>query len=201
MHHDSISNQEDHMAGTGREVAGKLFIAGVGVVLSTFMFMPIGALGQQRGPVSVITEKLGQAVSSVYNSATSAAFTISRIEPNVRDNQVSIHFTDNVDFRNLRNNLKFIPPVPLEWHNSLFDGKTNVLVLRGHFKPGQRYALILPQDYKSAYGKTYAKGVTSFAMPDRPSELAYLEQGSVIERDSRQMLQDRKSTRLNSSHQ
>ncbi len=160
------------------------------------------------GPLKTMAEpslstKIGDAVSSVYNSAVGATFTITKINANLGEDtkqttrkrararrdrdSLDITFSDRCDFGELRRSLKFIPPVQIQWSSSTFR-TDNVLALRGVFTPGQRYVLVLPPDFKSSNGKTYAKTVSSFTMPDRESDIAFLDSGSVIERNSKQML-------------
>jgi uncharacterized protein YfaS (alpha-2-macroglobulin family) len=136
-----------------------------------------------------ITTKIKDAFSSVYNSATHAGgFTIIKIVPDTKNGLIQIYFSEPCTIQDLKSNLKFIPPVSLDIHNSSFVRDTNILTLRGQFQPGQRYVVILPPTFKSANGKIYQKGVAGFTMPDRESDIAFLDQGTVIERNSRQML-------------
>ncbi len=128
------------------------------------------------------------AASSVYNRVTGAEFTISKIAPDIKNGLIQIYFTAPCTIQEIRSSLKFIPPVPVDFYNSSFVRDTNILTLRGQFQPGQRYAIILPPTFKSTNGKTYKRGVAGFMMPDRDSDIAFLDQGTVIERNSRQML-------------
>jgi hypothetical protein len=57
----------------------------------------------------------------------------------------------------------------------------------GRFEPGRKYTIFLPDDF-SCNGRKYVRSVTSFTMPDLPPRVAFGEKGSVIERDSRQIL-------------
>ena len=162
------------------------------------MFSPVAAPAEPS-----LTTKLGDALSSVYNNAIRATFTISKIEVSPGEDanrtarkrvrvkrdrdSVAITFTDRCSLDDLRKNLKFIPPVQVQWHQSVLSDQ-NVLMVRGVFSPGQRYTLILPPGFKSASGKAYVRNVASFAMPDRDPDITFLEQGTVLERNSRQML-------------
>lgn len=170
------------MEGPVRGFRARLFVL-VCLIIALLSAGPPEAKGQGG-----IIQKMGEAAASVYNSAAGASFTISKIEPKNSEHIVRIFFTDSCDMETLRRDLKFIPPVPLEWYNSNFSRETNMLTLRGQFKPGQRYVLVLPPQFKSAYGRIYARGVAGFTMPDRDAEIAFYDQGSVIERNSRQML-------------
>lgn len=166
------------------------------VLLSAILFIA----GVFNGPSIAdaqggVSGAIGDAVSSLYNTATGATFTITKIEAvaegrapyKKRGEHVAIHFSERCRIEDLRRNLKFIPPVPLQWHDSTVTDQ-NVLMLTGQFNPGQRYIVVLPPSFKSSNGKAYAKGVTSFTMADRAPEIAFYEEGSVIERSSRQML-------------
>ncbi len=167
-----------------------------GILLSAILFLAGVCIGPSIADAQGgIPGAIGDAFSSIYNSATGATFTITKIETATEGQapykkwgeHIAIHFSERCRIEDLRRNLKFIPPVPLQWHSSTVTDQ-NVLILTGQFKPGQRYIVVLPPAFKSANGKTYAKGVTSFAMADRAPEIAFYEQGSVIERNSRQML-------------
>ena len=146
------------------------------VMIGSLLLAPSGATAETG-----LTTKISDALSSVYNSATRATFTITRIDPLPAQNSVNIQFTDACRLEDLRDNLKLIPPAPLEWHNSFFARDKNLLTLRGHFTPGQRYAIVLSPKFTSATGKNYARGQASFTMPDRNPDIAFLQQGSVIE--------------------
>lgn len=170
----------------------RFFSAAAVLLLAVLLAGPAPDVAAQSG----IAGSIGDAFSSVVNSATGATFTITRIDSRTSAarghekgdrESVAIHFSERVKLEDLRRSLKFIPPVPLQWHSSTVTDK-NVLQLAGRFKPGQRYVLVLPPAFKSANGKAYAKGVTAFTMADRDPQIAFHEQGSVIERNSRQML-------------
>ncbi len=159
------------------------------VVCSILLMIGVLVTGPPEGRAeNALTTKIAGAVSSVYNSATGATFTISRIEPKISEHRVFLYFTDTCGMEDLRRNLKFIPPVPIEWYSSSFSRETNVLMLQGQFQPGQRYTLILPPQFASANNKIFEKSVAGFIMPDRDPDIAFLDQGTVIERNSRQML-------------
>lgn len=160
----------------GKKFAPFLFVV---VVLLT----PLTADGQE-GWGTTLTTKMKELAASLLNKG---AFTIAKIEPNPKDNSILIYLTDHCGLYELRQNLRLIPPAPLQWNNSSVS-EQNILTLRGNFKPGRQYVVILPPDFKSANGRTYTKNVNSFTMPDRQPEITFLGQGNVIERDSRQML-------------
>ncbi len=153
------------------------------ICIAFYSLSPPTALTQESASPT-FKSKIMRAASSVVDVGS---FTVSKIEPRPGENMVLIHFTDLCSIQELRGNLKLLPPAPIEWYNSTITNQ-NILYLRGSFRYGQEYRIILPQGFRSSSGRTYAKGVTAFTMPNRPAELAFLEQGSVIERDSRQML-------------
>ncbi|MEK6743752.1 MAG: alpha-2-macroglobulin family protein [Nitrospirota bacterium] len=179
----------------GRIRNGRAWIPVMVLVAAGLLFGAAPPAGAQGG----IAGSIGNAVSSIVNSATGATFTITKIDarsaakrgqaPEARGERqsVAIHFSERCRIEDLRRNLKFIPPVPLQWNTSTVTDQ-NVLLLMGQFKPGQRYVVVLPPAFKSANGKTYAKGIAAFTMADRDPEIAFYEQGSVIERNSMQML-------------
>ncbi len=131
-------------------------------------------------------KQLGEA-ATVLQFSQGPTFTIAQIEGLPKERQMRVQFTDRCEIASLRRNLKFLPPVPVAWHNSNFS-KDNILTLPGNFKPGQKYVLVLPEQFKSDNDRAFTKGVMTFTMPDLPSQISYLERENVIERDSRQML-------------
>jgi len=114
-------------------------------------------------------------------------FTISKVDTDPKAGKIMLHFTDTVTTSSLEEGLKIYPPVNVHWYEAELSGD-NVVTLHANFRPGQTYKLTLPDDYASANNKPYKKGVSSFDMPNLPPELALPEPGTVIERDSRQML-------------
>ncbi|MFZ3089410.1 MAG: MG2 domain-containing protein [Nitrospirota bacterium] len=140
-------------------------------------------------PSSKDPDKNSEKKEPVKVSDSKETFTISHIEARpARENNVIITFTDYCDLSILRQNLKLIPPAPLQWHNSSVSTDTNILALRGSLKAGQKYMIVLPEGLRCSSERRYKRGLNIFTVPDIASELAFLEQGSVIERNSRQML-------------
>lgn len=160
---------------------------GKGKLLALLLLSVLLSFAHSADAENVFTTRIKDAVSSVYNTATGATFSITKIQPITSINRVDIYFSDACRLDDLSRSLKLIPPAPVDWYRSGFSRESNVLTLNGHFIPGQRYTIVLPPDFKSAGGKSYNKGVTGFVMPDRDSDIDFLEQGSVIERNSRQM--------------
>ncbi len=140
-------------------------------------------------PSSKAPDKNSEKKEPVKVSDSKEAFTISHIEARpARENSVIITFTDYCDLSILRQNLKLIPPAPLQWHSSNVSIDSDILTLRGSFKAGQKYMIVLPEGLRCSSERRYKRGLNTFTVPDIASELAFLEQGSVIERSSRQML-------------
>lgn len=124
---------------------------------------------------------------SPVSGQNNQTFTITKIEQDLPQRTVFIQFTDKVNIYELQKNLRLVPPVHLYWYNSTVTDQ-NVLILRGAFKPGQRYNLFIPEGFKSINGRPYTKGVSSFTMPDIKPEIAFLSEGSTVELRSRQLL-------------
>ena len=112
-------------------------------------------------------------------------FTISKIEPNLKEGFISITFTEACDFNNLKNSLKVFPPARLNWHNSY--SNNNVVSIKGEFKAGQDYTVVIPENLECK-GRKYTKTLSAFRMPDVEPEIHFVENETVIERDSRQMI-------------
>lgn len=117
---------------------------------------------------------------------TAPRFTITRIEPDAANNRLLVTFNRPVDIKLLQEHLRVFPYASVWWHRSKQLTPTKVL-LQGRFQPGRRYVLSLPEDFAVA-GVPYRKGVNSFVMPDLPPRVVFAEPGTVIERDSRQMV-------------
>lgn len=148
-------------------------------------FLVLSALAAAEGGMM---GTIGRALSSFSGQSTGETFTISRIEPDVRSSQVRLHFTDRVEEGSLRTSMKFIPPVNVQWANVLSSTKGMTVVVQGGFKPGEQYSVVLPPNFRSAGGRTYVRTGAGFTMPDLDPEISFFEQGSLIERNSRQML-------------
>ncbi|MGA1874747.1 MAG: alpha-2-macroglobulin family protein [bacterium] len=114
----------------------------------------------------------------------SETFTITRIEPSLKDRSVTVTFTRSCDQKGLRDALRIFPPVALHWYQSYTTG--NELHLRGDFKAGQEYVITFNR--KVFCNGLYIESLHSFKMPDLDPSIDFAEEGSVIERDSRQML-------------
>jgi uncharacterized protein YfaS (alpha-2-macroglobulin family) len=113
-------------------------------------------------------------------------FTILKIEPDVKNEEVRIHFSHPLPHDLLKHNLKLLPRVKINWKKSPLS-KEGVLTLRGDFHYGIGYVINLPEDLKFG-GRSYQPTLTTFSLPDRLPKVEFVEKKSVIERDSRQLL-------------
>jgi uncharacterized protein YfaS (alpha-2-macroglobulin family) len=113
------------------------------------------------------------------------SFTISNIEPNLKENTVKITFTDKCSIDSLKGVLKIFPPIRINWHGS--STHENSVFIKGEFKAGQDYTVIIP-DTLECSGRKYNKTINTFKMPDLPSEIHFEEKEAVLELKSRQMI-------------
>jgi hypothetical protein len=113
-------------------------------------------------------------------------FTIVKVEPDVKKEEVRIFFSHPLPFYVLEHNLRLLPRIRIDWKKSSLDEK-GVLTLQGDFKFGLGYVIILPDDLW-VNGLTYRKTVNTFFLPEGLPKVEYVETRSVIERDSRQLL-------------
>jgi uncharacterized protein YfaS (alpha-2-macroglobulin family) len=102
--------------------------------------------------------------------------------------EIVLHLSAPCDAANIAGALKILPPVAhqrevLQVHQ---DAPDRVRV-PGRFEPGKKYTVFLPDDFVCG-GRKYSRSATSFTMPDLPSKITFREKGSVVERDSRQIL-------------
>lgn len=124
----------------------------------------------------------GKEVQAIAGKNT---FTITAIEPDAAQRRIGITFSQPCDPKVLRANLKIFPPVQLHWNYNDVQGSS--LGLRGEFAPGQHYRILLPETTVCAE-RNYAPILTTFRMPDLAAKIAFAGPGTVIERDSREML-------------
>jgi len=112
-------------------------------------------------------------------------FTIEKIEPSDRHDTVDLRFTANCQIYVFQDKLKVFPPVELSWSESKM--VNNTLNLKGKFRRGEHYAIFIPDDTYCA-GYNYKETATTFQMPERLPSVEFAMPGTVIERDSRQMV-------------
>ncbi|MBM4300755.1 MAG: hypothetical protein FJ121_04370 [Deltaproteobacteria bacterium] len=113
-------------------------------------------------------------------------FTVVKIEPDARAEEVRVFFSQPLLLESLQGNLRLLPRVKIDWNRTKLDPK-GVLTLRGAFRYGAGYLIALPETLRVG-NKTYHKTVNSFFMTDRPPKVEFVGPQSVIERDSRQLL-------------
>ncbi len=142
--------------------------------------------------VAALTASLGMPLPAVAAPAAvdhARHFTLRAIEPDAGREEVRLVFSQFVPREILQSRLQLLPPVKIDWQRSAVDD-AGVLTLRGAFKYGARYRVTLPENLVVG-GRTYRRTVDSFFLPDLPPRIEFLDPKSVIERDSRQMLQVR----------
>ncbi|MGE5662773.1 MAG: alpha-2-macroglobulin family protein [Deltaproteobacteria bacterium] len=117
-------------------------------------------------------------------SSADKTFSITSITPDMPGHRLMVTFSARCDASTLRGALKIFPPVRIGWSGQ---EEPNRVAIEGHFKPGEKYELAFPDDFECD-GRRYVRGVTTVRMPDLPTEMKFAESGTVIERDSRQIL-------------
>ncbi len=120
--------------------------------------------------------------------AEKTLITIKAVTPDAEKRSVAITFSIP-DLRGvpsaLEEGIRFFPPVSIRWHAARSDAKSTV-VLTGDFKPGKTYRLVVPSDFDWGNYRV-AHGAREFTVPDLSPALEFPDEGSVVERDSRQM--------------
>ncbi len=112
-------------------------------------------------------------------------FTLVAIEPEAAKGEVRLVFSHPVPKEVLQAHLKFLPRLKVDWGESRLS-PGGVVTLRGSFRFGRRYAVHLPEDLEVA-GRRYRQTVSHFFLPDRPPFLEYVDDKTVLERQSRQL--------------
>jgi uncharacterized protein YfaS (alpha-2-macroglobulin family) len=115
----------------------------------------------------------------------SKSFTILDIYPDLSDRTVKIRFSAGCYTEDLRSRLRFNPPVRVQW--PYYSSQQHEFTFKGEFKPGQQYSIFIPETV-SCSGLSYQETKRAFKMPDMASSIDFVEKGSVIERNGRQML-------------
>ena len=125
--------------------------------------------------------------------AADPVFTITRIEPRIdpaapERRSVVLQFNAPCGSSVIEEDLKILPPVPNRGDAfRVLQETPDSVSIPGRFEPGKKYTVFLPDDFVCG-GRKYSRTVASFTMPDLPSKVAFREKGSVVERDSRQIL-------------
>ena len=114
-------------------------------------------------------------------------YSITKITPHSKKRIVDLVFTPNCSVAALEYKIRFFPPVNVQWYNSDANDKSYTYSIKANFKAGQNYAVVIPQDLR-CNGLNYKSKAESFKMPDLQSSIAFSEKGTVVERDSRQMI-------------
>ena len=112
-------------------------------------------------------------------------FTIKSISKWPGKKGIKVVFTEPCSKDTLKRLLRFYPPVYIYWYDSNL--KDNTLYLDGKFRPGQEYSIFIPPQMR-CNGKTYVPTRARFRMPDLNPEISMADNATVIERDSRQLL-------------
>ena len=116
-------------------------------------------------------------------------FTITQIEPDAAREEVRLVFSQPVSLEALRPRLRLVPPVKIHWDKSSVS-EAGVVTLRGAFKFGANYFVHLPENF-TYNRRAYVKSRNTFFLPDMLPKIEFVDHKSVIERDSRQLLQVR----------
>lgn len=118
---------------------------------------------------------------------TSKQFTITNIQPDLKNQTIAITFSSECSYEKLRNTLKVYPPVQLDWYRYAVSRQQRSFTVGGRFKPGQNYSIAISEDFECE-GLKYQKSLVSFKMPDMESSIVFIEKGTVVERNGRQMI-------------
>jgi hypothetical protein len=127
----------------------------------------------------------------IHPAAAAALFeptvTVLEIRPSPETGEVAVRFSRPVTPLALRDRLRVIPPVEVDWERSGMDFAAAEVTLRGEFTPGRRHVLLIPEG-ELLDGARYVKTKSEFVMPERPPRLLWLDERRVVERDSRQLV-------------
>jgi uncharacterized protein YfaS (alpha-2-macroglobulin family) len=134
-------------------------------------------------PAFLLSALLALAASSAFADT----FTVKEVVPDSEKGRITLRFDAGAcPSYALGEGLRFMPPVSFDRWSDI-NHESSEVVLKGEFKPGQSYRLFIPDGFECG-GREYRKGVETFRMPDLVPELTLAEKGTVVERDSRQML-------------
>ncbi|MBM4273200.1 MAG: hypothetical protein FJ134_01885 [Deltaproteobacteria bacterium] len=163
--------------------AAPRLLAWVAMVILLFSAAPAPA---QKAPSGKPPKGAAAAAKAPAEVEAQQRFTIVKIEPDAKREEVRILFSQPMPLAVLRENLNLLPRVKINWRRSAVSAE-GVLTLQGNFKFGAGYVVNLP-DNLVVRNKTYVKTVNTFFLPDRVPKVEFVENKSVIERDSRQLL-------------
>ena len=114
-------------------------------------------------------------------------FTIVHLEPDAVREEIRLTFSQPIPLEVIRYKLKLVPPAKIDWEKSTVS-EEGVLTLKGAFKYGSHYFINLPDNF-TYNRRTYVKTLNTFFLPDMLPGVEFVDHKSVIERDSRQLLQ------------
>ncbi|MGC9195895.1 MAG: alpha-2-macroglobulin family protein [Syntrophobacteraceae bacterium] len=116
-------------------------------------------------------------------------FTILSITPNAVEKSIAIRFSRPVDLHSILEHISLRPDIYLYKEDSADKqlSADTVSIHSDDFAWQKPYTVIIPEDYEVA-GARYKKSVDSFIMPPHPPLIEFLNDHTLIERDSRQLL-------------
>ena len=138
----------------------------------------------QAAPAHTKVKKPEKAAPEAFDP--NRQFTILKIQPDAGREEVQLFLSQPLPPLALRPYLRLLPLAKIYWKNST-TSPDGVLTLKGNFRYGVGYVVNIP-DGQMVEGKAYVRTVGAFFMPPRPPKVEFVEQKSVIERDSRQLL-------------
>lgn len=150
----------------------------LGITLGVVVWMLIVG-----GPAVAGTPPARQAGSPGFDPERE--FTLLAVEPDAAKGEVRLIFSHPVPKEVLQAHLKFLPRLKVDWGESRLSPE-GVLTLKGSFRFGRRYAVHLPEDLEVG-GRRYRQTVSHFFLPDRPPFLEFVDDRTVLERQSRQL--------------
>jgi uncharacterized protein YfaS (alpha-2-macroglobulin family) len=116
-------------------------------------------------------------------------FTILSITPNAVEKSIAIRFSRPVDLHAILEHLSLRPDIYLDKEDTADKqlSPDTVSIHSDNFAWQKPYTVIIPEDYEIA-GARYKKSVDTFIMPPHPPLIEFLDNHTLIERDSRQLL-------------
>lgn len=175
----------DHQTGKGKPHPTPRFPVSARLLLTLVLLFSLG-LGASPGRPQG-SKAPGSGGSRPHPAVDPARqFTIVKIDPDAVEEEVRISFSKPIPLESLKGNLRLLPMVKIDWPRAVMSPQ-GILTLKGNFKFGTGYLVTLPENL--TVGKlTYVPTVHTFAMPDRPPKVEFVDGKTLIERDSRQLL-------------